>query len=167
MIFVTVGNPHNQSMRTLLAVEELAARGAFGEEPIIVQSGNNPEFKPQYCRSIPFMDMETFGRHIREARVVICHAGAGSLSHVIRTGKTPVVVPRRLKYGEHIDDHQMELLEAFAARGLLIPAVEVSDLPRAIEEAAARPQLKVSLGDEGRRLVSEAIDSFLEGSAGD
>lgn len=162
MIFVTVGNPHNPSMRTLQAVEDLAAQGFFGDEPVVTQSGNNPDFKPVHCKAVPFMDMETFSKHVREARIVICHAGAGSLSHVINTGKTPVVVPRRLKYGEHIDDHQMELLQAFAARELLVPAYEVSELPAAIREAAARPPLKVDLGEKGRRMVAEAIESFLK-----
>ncbi len=161
MIFVAVGNPHNPSMRTLEAVEKMAAEGFFGEEPVVIQSGHNPDFRPKVCRAVPFMDMEEFGRHISEARIVICHAGAGSLSHVIGTGKTPVVVPRRLKYGEHIDDHQMELLEAFASKKLLVPAYEVEDLPAAIKEAESRPRLQVELGKQGRQAIAEAIDSLL------
>lgn len=161
MIFVAVGNPHNPSMRTLEAVEKLAAEGFFGEEPVVIQSGNNPDFRPRVARAVPFMDMEEFGRYVAEARLVICHAGAGSLSHVIRTGKTPVVVPRRLKYGEHIDDHQMELLEAFAGKDLLVPAYEVEDLPAAIQEAERRPRLQVELGKQGRQAIAEAIDSLL------
>ncbi len=161
MIFVAVGNPHNQSMRTLEAVEKLAAEGFFGDEPVVVQSGHNLDFKPQVCRAVPFMNMEEFGQHVAAARIVICHAGAGTLSHVIGTGKTPVVVPRRLKYGEHIDDHQMELLEAFASKNLLVPAYEVEDLPTAIKEAAERPRLQVELGKQGRQCIAEAIDSLL------
>lgn len=162
MIFVTVGNPHNPAPRILNAVEDLAVQGYFGDERVVVQSGHNPEFTPRRCTAVPFMDMETFTQHVREARVVICHAGAGSLSHVIRTGKTPVVIPRRHKYGEHIDDHQMELAQAFAQRGLVVVAAEVSELPAAIQEALSRPPLRVDIGEQGRRMIKEAIEAFLQ-----
>lgn len=161
MIFVTVGNANDNSMRTLAAVDALAAQGFFGAEPVIIQSGNNPGFVPQSARATPFMDMEEFVRHVREARVVICHAGAGTLSHVLATGKTPVVVPRRAKYGEVVDDHQLELLEAFVARRLVVSAHEPEDLPAAIREASQRPPQSADLGTQGKRLIESAIESLL------
>jgi len=161
MIFVTVGNANDNSMRTLTAVEDLAARGFFGDEPVIIQSGNNPGFVAKAAKATPFMDMEEFARHVREARVVVCHAGAGTLSHVIATGKTPVVVPRRAKYREVIDDHQLELLEAFAERKLVVPAYEPEELPAAIQEASQRPPQSAEFGAHGRKLIADAIESLL------
>lgn len=161
MIFVTVGNANANSMRTLTAVDDLAGRGFFGDEPVIIQSGNNPAFAAKAAKVTPFMDMEDFARHVREARVVICHAGAGTLSHVIATGKTPVVVPRRAKYGEVVDDHQLELLEAFVERKLVVPAYEPQDLPAAIQEAGQRPPQKAAFGTQGKQLIAAAIESLL------
>lgn len=161
MIFVTVGNANDNSMRTLNAVDALAAQGFFGDEPVIIQSGNNPGFVAKAATVTPFMNMEDFARHVREARVVICHAGAGTLSHVIASGKTPVVVPRRVKYGEVVDDHQLELLEAFVERGLVVAAYEPQDLPAAIREATGRPPLSVDHGSTGRQLIEQAIEKLL------
>jgi UDP-N-acetylglucosamine transferase subunit ALG13 len=161
MIFVTVGNAHHGSLRLLNAVESLAAAGEFGDEKVITQSGNNPDFKPQYCENRPFVNMDEFHELVREARVVICHAGAGTLSAVLRTSKTPVVMPRRLKYNEIVDDHQPELLEAFASRGLVVPAYEVDDLPRAIREAAERAPVAVPSVNPGVEKVSQAVRELL------
>ena len=163
MIFVTVGNAHDASMRLLNGVEALAASGFFAGEHVIAQGGHNPDFRPVHCENRPFLGMDEFNQIIREARIVICHAGAGTLSSVLRTGKTPVVVPRRLKYNEHIDDHQTELLEAFASRGLLVPAYEVADLPGAIREAAARPPIAVQSADESLAKIGRAVNELLGG----
>jgi UDP-N-acetylglucosamine transferase subunit ALG13 len=163
MIFVTVGNAHDGSMRLLNAVEALAAAGYFADEKVITQSGNNPEFHPKHCENRPFLGMDEFNRMIESARVVICHAGAGTLSSVLRTGKTPVVVPRRLKYNEVIDDHQMELLEAFAERRLLVPAYEVEELRAAIQEAASRPPVSAATTEMGMAKIGRAIAELLQG----
>lgn len=163
MIFVTVGNAHDQSLRLLNGVEALAASGFFGDERVIAQSGNNPDFHPVHCEARPFLGMDEFNQIIQEARVVICHAGAGTLSSVLRTGKTPVVVPRRLKYNEVVDDHQLELLEAFAERRLLVPAYEVDDLPAAIREAEARPPVSGAVTAEGMAKIGRAINELLYG----
>lgn len=163
MIFVTVGNAHDQSLRLLNGVEALAASGSFGDERIIAQSGNNPDFHPVRCENRTFLGMDEFNQVIQEARVVICHAGAGTLSSVLRTGKTPVVVPRRLKYNEVVDDHQIELLEAFAQRRLLVPAYEVEELPAAIREAVARPPVSAAFTAEGMAKIGRAVDELLHG----
>ena len=46
---------------------------------------------------------------VDQADVVVCHAGAGSLTMALAAGRCPVFVPRRVSVGEQIDDHQLEL----------------------------------------------------------
>src|SRR5678809_1427076 len=75
---------------------------------------------------------------IQSADILICHAGNGTLMHALRHGKVPVVMPRMRKYAEHIDDHQMDLVELLSEENRIIPAYEVSQLPAAIEEAWRR-----------------------------
>lgn len=59
---------------------------------------------------------------IAEADVVITHAGAGSLANVLQAGKVPVFVPRRERYDEQIDDHQVELANWADQAGLAVMA---------------------------------------------
>ncbi len=101
--------------------------------------------------------------------MVICHAGSGTLLYVLHSEKTPVVMPRQKKYGEHIDDHQMELSQVLAKEGRVIPAYEPEDLPAAIEEAKRRNGLRIKgVGGKGEKnrmieLVRKAIEELMEG----
>ena len=132
MIFVTVGNATEGFRRLLDAVDQLAGQGAFGDDSVFMQTGNNEGFRPAHCQYQPFMGMEEFASKIREAAVVISHAGVGTLFHVLGAGKTPVVMPRLQRYGEHVDDHQLELAQALVSEGRIICACEPADLPEAI-----------------------------------
>jgi UDP-N-acetylglucosamine transferase subunit ALG13 len=75
---------------------------------------------------------------MRQADAVVCHAGCGSIADAFRTGHTPVVVARRQRYGEHVNDHQLELVEVLGAERRVIAVDDVEDLARAIEHARQR-----------------------------
>ncbi len=138
MIFVTVGNPTQGFRRLIEAVDRLGGEGFFNEEMVLIQSGNNSDFRPSNCKHEPFLAMEDFEKKVNEAELIISHAGAGTLLHVIQAGKVPIVMPRQKRYGEHVDDHQVELTTALAAEGRVIPAYEPEDLPGAIKEGRRR-----------------------------
>ena len=55
---------------------------------------------------------------MREADVVVAHAGVGTALAALEVGKCPVLVPRRLAHGEHVDDHQTQIASELGARGL-------------------------------------------------
>jgi UDP-N-acetylglucosamine--N-acetylmuramyl-(pentapeptide) pyrophosphoryl-undecaprenol N-acetylglucosamine transferase len=57
---------------------------------------------------------------MKRADVVVAHAGVGTALAAFEIGKRPVLVPRRLAHGEHVDDHQIQIAEELAARNLAI-----------------------------------------------
>lgn len=69
---------------------------------------------------------------MREADVVVSHAGVGTALAVLETGKLPLLVPRRLSLGEHVDDHQIQLAQELGGHGLALTveadAVRYEDL---------------------------------------
>jgi UDP-N-acetylglucosamine--N-acetylmuramyl-(pentapeptide) pyrophosphoryl-undecaprenol N-acetylglucosamine transferase len=73
---------------------------------------------------------------LRDADIVICHGGTGSLVTALRAGCRVVAFPRRHDLGEHYDDHQEEIAQTFADRGLLQIVRDETKLGEAI--AAAR-----------------------------
>lgn len=161
MIFVTVGNGSQRFGRLLQTVERLAAQGLIAGD-VLVQAGNNPDFRPVHCKAVDFVPLAEFERLLNEARVIISHAGAGTLIHVFKAGRIPVVMPRKRNYGEVVDDHQMEIVEVLAAEGRLIPAYEPEDLAAAIAKAERRgtqapPPAPVRMIE----LVSQAIEELL------
>lgn len=137
MVFVTVGNARQGFSRLVSAVDALCGSGAFGQEPVLVQRGHTGGGSLAHCRSVDFLPSDEFERHLSEASLVVCHGGTTQLS-AIRLGKVPIVMPRLKRFGEHINDHQVQLVRALAAEGLVVPAYEPGDLAGAITEARKR-----------------------------
>jgi UDP-N-acetylglucosamine transferase subunit ALG13 len=162
MILVTVGNATQGFRRLLDAVDFQAREGALKGEDILFQSGHTSNFCPPIGRHIPFIPLEQYEQSVKEADLVISHAGAGTLIHLLRLGKIPVVMPRRKKYGEHVDDHQVELVEGLEALGRVIPAYEADHLGHAIEKARHTKQDPSLFGPgDGVDLVKRAIEELL------
>jgi len=59
---------------------------------------------------------------IREADVLVAHAGVGTALQALEIGRCPVLVPRRHALGEHVDDHQMQIAGELSGRGLAFTA---------------------------------------------
>lgn len=59
---------------------------------------------------------------IAAADVVVTHAGVGSVLACLHQGTVPVVLPRRARHGEHIDDHQLQFARLLEQRGLAVVA---------------------------------------------
>jgi exopolysaccharide biosynthesis glucuronosyltransferase PssE len=165
VILVTVGNATQGFRRLLDRVDQLAGENAFRKkEMVFIQSGNNTEFHPLNCKHESFLNMETFRAKIREADLVITHAGAGTLLSALQAGKIPVVMPRRKKYGELVDDHQVELVKALTADGRIIPAYEPEELPLAIEECRRRQASGVRREEKQSPMiwmVADAVDELM------
>jgi UDP-N-acetylglucosamine transferase subunit ALG13 len=135
VIFVTIGNAIRPFPRLLNAIDHLAARGTWNGERILLQTGYSNSFSTHHCESIPFLPMDTFRSTLEEADVIVSHGGCGTLLNAVRLGKKPVVMPRLKRYGEHVNDHQLQLVAALASEGKIVPAYDSSDLEHAITEA--------------------------------
>jgi beta-1,4-N-acetylglucosaminyltransferase len=135
LILVSLGTHEQPFERALDLVEALA-----GEEDVVVQHGHTPA-RPgtSGVRWLRFVSYEEMVALVREASGVLCHAGVGTVMTTLGLGRTPVVVPRLRRLGEHVDDHQLQITRALAARGLVVPLYEDDDPLAALQAAAANP----------------------------
>ena len=78
--------------------------------------------------------------HFNAADLVITHAGVGSILCARRAGHVPIVVPRQSRYGEHVDDHQVELVRALEERDAVIGVWETEQLPQIVESTRRRSE---------------------------
>jgi UDP-N-acetylglucosamine transferase subunit ALG13 len=129
MILVVVGSSTIPFDRLLRAVETLP-----GEEPVLVQRGASA-VAPARGTCVEFLPFEELQAQIREARVVVTHAGVGTILVSLMSGKRPVVVPRLERFGEAVDDHQLELARQLAEEGLVDLVLDPADLAEAVERA--------------------------------
>jgi UDP-N-acetylglucosamine--N-acetylmuramyl-(pentapeptide) pyrophosphoryl-undecaprenol N-acetylglucosamine transferase len=99
-------------------------------------------------RQVPVDEMR---RAMREADVVVSHAGVGSALAAMQAGRRALYVPRRRAHGEHIDDHQVAMARELEARDLVV-AREAGDVTLADLEIAASWSVRSRPGAEPFRL---------------
>lgn len=68
-----------------------------------------------------------------KADIVITHGGTGAIIGAVKKGKKVIAVPRLAKYGEHVDDHQLQLVKQFDDLNLICPCGDTNELAEAIE----------------------------------
>jgi UDP-N-acetylglucosamine transferase subunit ALG13 len=119
MIFVTLGTFPTPFTRPLKALDELCQTGIISEE-VIVQSGYT-QFKSDYLKMLPFISPQEMEDYIKEARIVITHAGTGSLVQPVKMEKLVIAIPRLFEKNEHVDDHQLEIFNKFVESNYVYP----------------------------------------------
>ena len=82
---------------------------------------------------------------MEQARIVICHGGPSTFMKSLSLSKGTIVVPRRKKYAEHVNDHQLHFAEEVVRKGYPIEVVEnVNQLESAIRNCTNISQETVS-----------------------
>ena len=132
MIFVTVGTHEQPFNRIIEEIDKLKGEGCIDEE-VVIQKGYST-YEPQYCKSYGLISYEEMDNYIKEARIVITHGGPSSFLAPLALKKIPIVVPRQKKFGEHVNDHQVEFSKAVAERMKNLIVVEnISELGNTIQ----------------------------------
>jgi UDP-N-acetylglucosamine transferase subunit ALG13 len=113
MILVTVGTHPQGFERLVRAADELAHDL---DERMVIQFGSSKHV-PQHAEHFAFTSGEEMEGLMREARVVVAHAAAGTVLLALRECKPLVVVPRLRALHEIFDDHQRQLAKALQESG--------------------------------------------------
>jgi UDP-N-acetylglucosamine transferase subunit ALG13 len=152
MILVTTGTSGEAFDRLLGAIEGLGAA-----EEVVVQHGPS-QMRPGNARCVDYVAFPELVELVREARVVVTHGGVGSILVVLMNGKHPFVVPRLARYGEAVDDHQLELAVKLAEVGLV---TLVDDPARLSTHLAARAHANGKHNGAGAALLVEDLREYL------
>ena len=111
-IFITLGSQKFQFNRLLKAVDELCEKGTVDAEDVFAQIGYS-DYLPKNFSYKKFLDRDEFSNEMEKANIVITHGGTGAIIGAVKKGKKVIAVPRLAKYGEHVDDHQLQLIKQF------------------------------------------------------
>lgn len=135
MIFVTVGTHEQPFDRLIRAVDELKKDGTIpADETVFMQTGFCT-YEPRHCewnRLLSYREMEQL---ISQARIIITHGGPSSFLAPLRLSKIPIVMPRSVKYGEHVNDHQVDFVAAMAKQyNNIIPVYSTTELIAAVRD---------------------------------
>jgi len=126
MIFITVGTEKFPFDRLLKAIEE-RVRSKEIEQEIFAQIGSS-NFKTTLFACEKFIDFDGMVKFIQKSDIVVSHAGEGSTLLCLSLGKIPILFPRNVAFGEHLDNHQMELARKMDTLGKVLVAYTEREL---------------------------------------
>ncbi len=101
------------------------------QEEIFAQIGPG-KYLPQHMNYVDFLEKEIFDQKVRQAEIVISHAGIGSLMLAFDHQKPILIVPRQKKFGEVVNDHQVATARKFEELGYVLAAYDTNDIAEKI-----------------------------------
>ena len=132
MILVLLGTQNNSFKRLLEEVQKNIDNGNIKEE-VIVQRGYT-KFESKDMKFYNELPIEKINELIEQANIVITHGGVGSIISSITRGKKVIAVPRLKKYKEHVNDHQLDIIDSFNNNGYIIGIHNVEELGNALNK---------------------------------
>ena len=155
MIFITLGSQKFQFNRLLKSVDELIEGGL--DEEVFAQIGYS-NYKPKNYKYKEFLDREEFSEVINCSDIVITHGGTGAIIGAVKKRKKVIAVPRLAKYGEHVDDHQLQLVSQFRELDLIY-SCEDGDLKSAIETVKKK---KYKEYESNTQTIMNSLEEFIK-----
>lgn len=139
MIFVCVGSREYQFDRLIKKIDDLIEENIISD--VFGQIGTS-NYIPENFEFKRFLSSNEFQYYQNEADLIISHGGSGALIGALKKNKKVIAVPRLEKYGEHTDDHQVQISSVLHREGYLIEVKDIDDLGNAIKRTYNTPNIK-------------------------
>lgn len=122
MILVTLGTQEQQFTRLLDYIENSNIK-----EEVIVQAGHT-KYDSKKMKIFDFISYEEMNKYVSDADIIITHGGTGSITGPLKKGKKVIACARLSKFGEHVDDHQEQIVDVFSEEGYILKLDENTKL---------------------------------------
>ncbi len=156
MILVLLGTFPTEFIRPLHEIEYLLNAGVIKEEVIVQNGYTNFESSNMILKG--FVSLDELNKLYQESDLIISHGGSGSIIKGLKFRKKVIAIPRLAKYGEVVDDHQLELVKKFSDLGYLIPWYENQKLEKIYKNVDSfKPEIYESQKDE----IINFLDNYL------
>lgn len=154
MIFLTVGSmlPFDRLVR---AMDEWSANTA---EEVFAQIGE-ASYLPRNMRWVNSLDPAEFRARCASARLIVSHAGMGTVITAAECGRPLIVLPRRVELKEVTSNHQIATARWLRDK----PWIRVADDEGQLPECLDSPPADISMGQfgDGRGPLIQAISDFI------
>lgn len=156
MIFITTGSRSFQFNRLLKVVDKAIENGTITDE-VFAQAGLS-NYKTKHYKSVKFLNHEEFNEQMQNCDIVLTHGGTGVIVNAVKMGKRVIAVPRLAKYQEAVDDHQIQLIQAFEKLGMVSACYDCSKIDKVIEETKGK---KVKPYTSNTKTIIDSIDAMI------
>ena len=123
MIFCTIGTQAPFD-RMLKIIDEIAP---LIDEEVIAQVYKT-DVKLKNIRTVDFLSPTEFNEIFNSARLIVAHAGMGTIISALVRQKPIIIFPRIASLGEHRNEHQLATAEKMKALGYVYDAQNADEL---------------------------------------
>jgi len=155
MIFVITGTqlPFDRLIRI---IDEVAPQ--LNED--VVAQVHHSSYHPQHIKTVGFLPPDEFDKLFSEARLVVSHAGMGSILSALQQEKPIIVFPRIAAMGEHRNEHQLATAYKMRKQGWVYVATDEAELKSLLLTRDLHPLFRIgSAGDES---LTQSIADFID-----
>ena len=132
MILVMLGTQNNSFHRLLEEIDKLINDGLIKED-VVVQAGYT-KYESTNMKIFDFISSDELDKLEQQADCIITHGGVGSIISSIEKDKKVIAVPRLKQYGEHVNVHQLDIVQSFDKLGYIIGITDISQLGDALQQ---------------------------------
>jgi len=158
MVLVLLGTQSHSFIRLLDEIEDCIKKNVI-TSAVIVQHGHT-KFSSNYMELFDFIPIEEFNNLIAKADLIITHGGVGSIINSIKIHKKVIAVPRLSEFNEHVNNHQIEIVDTFNNLGLIKGVFDVTLLCDAIKSINTfKPVPYISNNKGMLKIVKDYIDN--------
>ena len=130
MIFIITGTQKFQFNRLLKEIDILKRNNKISHE-IFAQIGYSTH-KPNTYNFVRFLEGNAFKERLIKADLIITHGGSAAITTSLKNNKKVIAFPRLKEFGEHVDDHQLEVVSKLKQEGLIEMVLKLKDLEDSI-----------------------------------
>lgn len=161
LIFVTVGSRPYPFDRLFRKLDDLYELGIITDS-MFAQTGTST-YKPKHYEHKDFITQEKFDEMINAADIVVSHGASGSIMKALNAGKKVILVTRLEKYGEHINDHQIQNNEAFSSNHYALMAdLELENLGECYRIIVEKTTEFIQWENKDPMAIINMIDQFIK-----
>ena len=161
MILVLLGTQNNSFARLLDKIEECIDKKIITEE-VVVQAGYT-KYDSTKMKVLDFISQDEIDDLISQSSLIITHGGVGSITSSIKQNKKVIAVPRLEKFGEHVNDHQIQIIEKFDKEGYILGVTDLNDLPDIIQKSKDFfPKKYIKNEENNKNNVLSIVENYID-----
>lgn len=155
MIFATIGTqaPFDRFVKML---DELCQN--INEEVVCQTIQTN--YQAQNIKIVDFLPPDEFNQYLEKARLIIAHAGMGTIISALKQKKPIIIIPRLASLKEHRNDHQMATAMRMHELGYVYVAYDKAQLNELINRKDLKPLKEI--GDLASTSLINSLNKSIE-----
>lgn len=156
MIFVSVGMqmPFDRLCKTVDAWG-----GERDRKDIFMQIGSTA-WRPSNCEYVELLNPDEYADRVKQAEVLVMHAGTGSILAAMKYGKPIIVMPRVARLRETRNDHQLATVRRFKELSGITVALDEQELLQKLDtlHTVSKPE---ELSPSASKELISALRTFI------